>query len=86
MPLTRRASLLAARIKAHPKRNAAGVRHFLYQHTWIVTGAKFGWWHGAEALRQLIAADRSAARLWGIGSKSKLVAQRALAEVEKRAK
>jgi hypothetical protein len=86
MPLTRRASLLAAWIKAHPKPNPARVRHFLYQHTWIVTGAKFGWWHGAEALRQLAAADRTAAKLWGIGSKSELVAKRALAEVEKRAK
>jgi hypothetical protein len=86
MPLTRRASLLTAWIKAHPKRSAAGVRHFLYQHTWIVTGAKFGWWHGAEALRQLIAADRTAAKLWGIGSKSELVAKRALAEVETRTK
>ena len=86
MPLTRRASLLTAWIKAHPKRSPASVRHFLYQHTWIVTGAKFGWWHGAEALRQLIAADRTAAKLWGIGSKSELVAKRALAEVEKRAK
>jgi hypothetical protein len=86
MPLTRRASLLTAFIKAHPKQTPANVRHFLYQHTWIVTGSKFGWWHGAEALRQLIVADRTAAKLWGLGGKSELVARKALAEVEKRAK
>src|SRR5206468_3099786 len=60
MPLTQRAERLSAWIAAHPKPTTATVRHFLYQHSWVVTGAKFGWWHGAEALRQLIAADRVA--------------------------
>ena len=41
-----------ARQPAEDQRN---VRHWLYQHAWIVTGAKFGWWHGAQALETLIA-------------------------------
>jgi hypothetical protein len=86
MTLTQRAHRLSAWIAAHPNPTPAHVRHFLYQHTWIVTGAKFGWWHGAEALRQLIAADRIAQQHWGIGRKSELVARRALAEVEARLK
>jgi hypothetical protein len=86
MPLPRRAQLLAAWINAHPAPTDANVRHFLYQHTWIVTGARFGWWHGAEALQELIAADRVAQQRWGIGRKSELVARSALAEVEARVK
>jgi beta-lactam-binding protein with PASTA domain len=86
IPLPQRARLLAAWINGHPQSTPAHARHFLYQHTWVVTGAKFGWWHGAEALRELIAADRIAQQHWGIGRKSELVARRALAEVEARAK
>jgi hypothetical protein len=86
LPLAQRARLLAGWIAAHPEPTTANVRHFLYQHTWVVTGARFGWWHGAEALRELIAADRVAQQRWGIGRKSELVARRALAEVEARAK
>jgi PASTA domain len=86
MPLPRRAHLLATWIAGHPKPTSARVRHFLFQHAWIVTGASFGWWHGAEALRELIAADRLAERRWGIGKKSELVARRALAEVEAKTK
>jgi beta-lactam-binding protein with PASTA domain len=80
MALTQRAELLSAWIDAHPK-TKANVRHYLYQHSWIVTGAAFGWWHGAEALRKLIAVDRVAQQRWGIGRKSELVARRALADV-----
>ena len=83
MALTQRAELLSAWIGTHPK-TKANVRHYLYQHSWIVTGAAFGWWHGAEALRRLIAADRIAQQRWGIGRKSELVARRALADVEAR--
>jgi len=86
MPLLQRAQLLAAWIKTHPKPTDARVRHFLFQHAWIVTGASFGWWHGAQALRELIAADRLAQKRWGIGRKSELVARKALAEVEARTK
>src|SRR5213078_2981711 len=85
MPLPQRAHLLSAFIASRAK-SRANVRHFLYQHSWIVTGAKFGWWHGAEALRELIAADRNAQQRWGIGRKSELVARSALAEVETRSK
>jgi len=86
MPLPQRAQLLAAFLKAHPKTTNARVRHFLFQHAWVVTGAKFGWWHGAQALRELIAADRLAQKRWGIGRKSELVARKALAEVEAKTK
>jgi hypothetical protein len=85
MPLPQRAHLLSGWIASHAK-TRAHVRHFLYQHSWIVTGAQFGWWHGAEALRELIAADRAAERRWGIGRKSELVARAALTEVEARSK
>lgn len=85
MPLTRRAHLLAAFVASHDK-TPANVRHFLYQNSWIVTGAKFGWWHGAEALRELIAADGAAQQRWGVGRKSELVARAALARVLARSK
>jgi hypothetical protein len=85
MPLPQRAHLLAEWISAHAK-TRANVRHFLYQHSWIVTGAKFGWWHGAAALEELIAADRLAQQRWGIGRKSEVVARAALAGVEARSK
>jgi hypothetical protein len=85
MPLPQRAHLLSAFIASHAK-SRANVRRFLYQHSWIVTGAKFGWWHGADALRELIAADRAAQQRWGIGRESELVARAALAKVEARSK
>ena len=85
MALPQRAELLSAWIGAHSK-TKANVRHYLYQHSWVVTGAEFGWWHGAEALRKLIAVDRVAQQRWGIGKKSELVARRALADVEARTK
>jgi PASTA domain len=85
MPLPQRADLLSAFIASHAK-SRASVRHFLYQNSWIVTGAKFGWSHGADALRELIAADRAAQQRWGLGRKSELVARAALAEVEARSK
>jgi hypothetical protein len=85
MPLTQRAELLSAWVGTHPK-TRANVRHYLFQHSWIVTGASFGWWHGAEALQKLIAADRTVQQRWGIGKKSELVARKALADVEARTK
>ncbi len=86
MPLTTRALELRTWLDAHPTRSDANVSHWLYQNAWIVTGAKFGWWHGAEALTTLIAVDRRAQQLWGIGSKSALQARRALSEVQSRSK
>src|SRR5207237_9310489 len=75
IPLVDRARLLTSWLDAHPKPSDAAVGHFLYQHAWIVTGARFGWWHGADALRVLIAADRKAERLWGIGGRSEAAAR-----------
>jgi hypothetical protein len=60
------------------------VDHWLYQHNWIVTGARFGWSGGAEALRVLIQVDRRVQQLWGVGGKSELMARQSLAEVEAR--
>jgi len=86
MPLADRARLLRTWLYGHPKPTNANVSHFLYQNAWVVTGAKFGWWHGAQALQLLIAADQSAERVWGVGSKSELAARHALAEVEARSR
>jgi len=61
-------------------------RYWLYQHAWIVTGARFGWWHGAAALRLLITVDRRVESQWGIGRRSESVARGALAAAEAKAK
>jgi hypothetical protein len=81
-----RARRLDAWLGAGRGPTAANQRHWLYQHAWIVTGARFGWWHGAEALRLLIHVDRRIESRWGIGYRSEAVARRALASVEARAK
>ena len=54
---------------------------WLVQHAWVATGARFGWWHGAEALQTLIAADRLAEERWGVGFENEAIARRALAFV-----
>jgi hypothetical protein len=84
MPLTRRAQNLATWLQAHPKPSDANVRYWLYQHAWVVQGAKFGWWHGAQALKVLIQDDRQAEAQWGIGAKSEQDATATLAAVEAR--
>ena len=84
--LSARAKQLAAWVEAHPQRSAANVNHWLYQHNWIVTGARFGWADGAAALRTLVAVDARVQKLWGIGAQSKQVAHRALADVEARSR
>jgi hypothetical protein len=84
MPLPNRARLLGRWIGQHPRPTNANVKRWLYQNAWVVTGARFGWWHGAQALRILIGVDRRTETLWGIGAKSRLLAQNALAEVEAR--
>jgi hypothetical protein len=86
IPLPARAAKLGAWLTAHPKKSTANVQHWLFQNAWIVAGARMGWWHGAEALRTLVAVDARTESLWGIGGKSQLLARRALAEVEARAK
>lgn len=82
MPLPRRARLIQAWVTTHTRPTDANVAHWLYQHAWIVTGAKFGWWRGAEALRILIAVDRRVISNWGIGTRSLTTARTTLAEVE----
>ena len=83
-PLTVRANALMTWLARHPKATDANVKHWLYQHAWIVAGARMGWWHGASALKILIAADDRVWALWGIGARSEAVAKHALAEVEAR--
>jgi hypothetical protein len=84
MPLPDRAAALLSWLEAHPRKTTSNVKHWLYQSSWIVAGAKLGWWHGAEALTTLIAVDRRAEQLWGIGAKSASQAQSVLAVVQSR--
>ena len=84
--LPARATLLSAWLTPSRRPTAANQRHWLYQHAWIVTGARFGWWHGAAALRVLISVDRRVESQWGIGTRSETVARAALAAVKARAK
>jgi PASTA domain len=84
LPLVARAQLLDHWVASHPAHTAPNVRHWLYQHAWIVTGARFGWWHGDVALGILIATDRRVEAKWGIGALSLQQARAALAEVRAR--
>jgi hypothetical protein len=83
--LPARALRLEAWLGQRPK-TSANVQDWLYQHAWIVTGAKFGWWHGAQALEILIRVDGLVQRQWGLGSKSEAVARATLAKVRRDAK
>lgn len=85
MPLPNRARLLLTWLSSHPRPTGANVGRWLYQHAWIVDGAQFGWWRGAEALRLLVGADHRVEALWGIGYKSEALVRAALARVEARA-
>jgi hypothetical protein len=78
IPLPQRAKKLNRWLDSHRRLSSANEGHWLYQHAWIVTGAKFGWWHGAQALRTLIKVDQRIERLWGVGSKSEAEARAAL--------
>jgi hypothetical protein len=80
--LTQRARQLAQRMQAMSKPTNRLVNFWLYQHSWIVTGARFGWHNGAEALRLLIKVDQSLERRFDFGARSEAVARRALAYVE----
>jgi hypothetical protein len=86
MPLTERAKLLGKYVASHSKPTNRVVQHFLYQHSWIVTGAEFGWSNGAAAVKLLIEVDRKAQAVWGSGAKSAAVARAALARVEAKTK
>jgi hypothetical protein len=78
IPLPQRAKELNTWLDSHQQSSPANERYWLFQHAWIVTGAKFGWWHGAQALETLIAVDKRVETLWGIGSKSEAEARSAL--------
>ncbi|HYY34652.1 MAG TPA: PASTA domain-containing protein [Gaiellaceae bacterium] len=80
--LPMRARRLGDRLAAASKPTSRLVNFWLYQHAWVVTGARFGWHDGAEALRILIRIDESLQRRWGFGARSEAVARHALAEVE----
>jgi hypothetical protein len=84
IPLTARADNLGAWLTQARQPTTSNVRHWLYQQAWIVTGARFGWWHGAQALRTLIGIDKRIEAQWGIGHRSELDARNALAAVEAR--
>jgi hypothetical protein len=81
LPLPARARMLDAWVTAHPKPSAANLKHYSYQHAWLVYGAKFGWWHGAEALEVLIRTDHRVEKLWRVSSDEEAVARRMLAQV-----
>ena len=84
LPLPQRALALRERAAALTKPNRRFVSHWLYQHAWLVTGARFGWQGGDEALRTLIQIDRSLHVRFGFGARSERAARRALAYVEAR--
>jgi hypothetical protein len=78
IPLPQRAKNLNTWLDSHRVASAANERYWLFQHAWIVYGAKFGWWHGAQALETLIAVDKRVEELWGVGAKSEADARAAL--------
>jgi hypothetical protein len=82
MTLPQRARLLQRHMDAMSKPTNRLVNYWLYQHSWIVTGARFGWHDGAEALRILIKVDQSLERRFDFGARSEAVARRALAYAE----
>ena len=86
MPLPDRARALQRRLTDSGKPSQHLINFWLYQHSWIVTGARFGWHDGAEALRILIRVDQSLERRFGFGAKSETLARRALEYVEAQAK
>jgi len=82
VPLPVRARKLAERLDAASRPTKTLVNFWLYQHSWIVYGARFGWADGAEALRILIRIDEKLQKRWDFGAQSERVARRALAYVE----
>jgi hypothetical protein len=86
MPLPDRARALERRLAGDSKPRQRLIDFWLYQHSWIVTGARFGWHDGAEALRILIKVDQSLQRRFDFGARSEVVARRALEYVEAQAK
>ena len=85
MPLPDRARLVEKRLAGQATPTRALVKYWLYQHAWVVTGARFGWHDGAEALRILVRVDEDLQARWNVGARSEAVARAALAEVESKA-
>jgi hypothetical protein len=83
MPLPDRARMVARRVAAASRPTSRLARFWLFQHTWIVTGAEFGWKDGDDALRILIRVDGDLQSRFGFGAKSQAVARRALADVRR---
>jgi hypothetical protein len=81
MPLPRRARLLGSWLGGVKAWNTAAQDHFAYQHAWIVTGAKFGWWRGSEALGVLVEVDEKLQRRFDTGAQYEAEARAALREV-----
>jgi hypothetical protein len=86
MPLPDRAELLMRYVQAHRTPTDAVVSYWLYQHAWLVAGARMGWWQGALALQKLADVDRQVWQEWGIGERSAEVARAALTYVDAHAK
>jgi len=84
IPLTERAENLLRWAQALDKIKAEALDHYAYQHAWIVTGARFGWWRGAEALRILIQVDETMQKRFDVGRENEAQARAALAEVERK--
>jgi hypothetical protein len=81
MLLPNRARIVDRRLAAVSRPTPKVVNWWLYQHSWIVTGALYGWRDGDEALRILIRVDGDLQARFGFGARSERVARRALAEV-----
>lgn len=84
--LSVRAKRLAAWLETHRQPTSENVSHWLYQHSWLVAGARLGWSHGAEALRTLVAVDVGVQKRWQVGARSEELARRTLADVEQRSR
>jgi hypothetical protein len=84
--LPERAEQLADWVADLDKLTPASLDHFTYQHAWVVTGAEFGWWHGAEALTIVIEADEQLQSKFGAGKKYEAIARAALDEVRQKTK
>jgi hypothetical protein len=80
------ADQLGAWLAKHPKSTAANRAYLSYQSWLIVTGASNGWSRGAEALKTLIAVQKRAEHAWHVGTKDRLAAEKALLEVQARAR
>jgi PASTA domain len=84
--LPARARALKRKLSGSHRPSQHRINFWLYQHSWIVTGARFGWHNGAEAVQILIKVDKSLHRRFGFGAKSEAVARRALAYCKAQAK